>query len=180
MNSVEQIHQLESRIERVLQRLAELRAANASLTAELQAANARAGESVRKLEESERARLAAEQELQDREGKLSQLRTDQEEIEATINRALLQLDELEADQPEPAPSSLAAPAATEAEPAEEQAATATVADAPAAPTVDEPPEPQGQSVAPAEAASEEHPAAAAPAATTEEKPPEEQSPLDIF
>ena len=81
MISVEQIHRLENRIERALGMLAELRETNTSLTSQLQAANAAAEESARKLGESESARLAAEQ-------KLRQLRTDQEEIEATINRTL--------------------------------------------------------------------------------------------
>lgn len=115
MISVEQIHRLENRIERALGMLAELREANASLTSQLQAANAGAEETARKLEESESARLAAEQGLR-------QLRTDQEEIEATINRTLHQLDVLEVDLPDPeadsppAPDVAAAPAA--AEPAE--------------------------------------------------------------
>jgi chromosome segregation ATPase len=163
MISVEQIHHLEARIERVLGMLAELRTANAALTAELQAANAGIEESAGKLEESERARLAAEQKLLDLEGSLHRLRTDQEEIEATINRALHQLDELEVDLPEPPSDSTEATA--------DEAVTAAAAE-PAAATADELPEPDGG----------EQPDAAEPPATTGAEPPpsREGAELDIF
>jgi chromosome segregation ATPase len=132
MISVEQIHHLEARIERVLGTLAELRVANASLTAELQAANAAADESARKLEESERNRHAADQKLLDLEGKLSRLRSDQEEIEATINRTLHQLDELEGGLSEPP----ADPSAMEPEQTADEA-VAVAADGPSEPTAGE-------------------------------------------
>ena len=168
MISVEQIHRLESRIERALGMLAELRETNASLTSQLQAANAGAVEAARKLEESEGARLAAEQ-------KLRQLRTDQEEIEATINRTLHQLDVLEvdlsvpqADSP-PDTDSPPAPAPAESAPAAEVAATPAAAEpAAAAPEQD--------------AAGDEQSDETDATATTEEgaAPSREGAELDIF
>ena len=171
MISVEQIHRLENRIERALGMLAELRETNASLTSQLQAANAGAVETARKLEESESARLAAEQ-------KLRQLRTDQEEIEATINRTLHQLDvlEVELSDPEadsPSPPDVAAPPAA-AEPAADSLAAEPAEPAAAAPEQD--------------AAGEEQSGEADAGSTTEEGPitEEEAAPsregaeLDIF
>ena len=134
MISVEQIHRLENRIERALGMLAELRETNASLTSQLQAANAGAVETARKLEESESARLAAEQ-------RLRQLRTDQEEIEATINRTLHQLDvlEVELSDPEadsPSPPDVAAPPAAAEPPAADSLAAEAAEPAAAAPERD--------------------------------------------
>lgn len=167
MISVEQIHRLENRIERALGMLAELRETNASLTSQLQAANAGAVETARKLEESESARLAAEQMLR-------QLRTDQEEIEATINRTLHQLDVLEVDLTAPETDSPSAPAPAESVPAAEVAATPAAAE-PAA---------ESLAAAPAEpaAAGGEQSDAADGTATTEEEaaPSREGAELDIF
>ncbi len=182
MISVEQIHRLENRIERALGMLAELRETNASLTSQLQAANADAVETARKLEESESARLAAEQ-------KLSQLRTDQEEIEATINRTLHQLEELEVDlsAPEvdspPAPDVAAAPAAAApaahplaGDPAERAAPQQDVA----APQQDAAGEEQSGE-ADAAATTDEGPTTEERATTEEEAPPSrEGAELDIF
>ena len=172
MISVEQIHRLENRIERALGMLAELRETNASLTSQLQAANAGAVETARKLEESESARLAAEQ-------RLRQLRTDQEEIEATINRTLHQLDvlEVELSDPEadsPSPPDVAAPPAA-AEPAAADSLAAEAAEpAAAAPERDAAGEEQSGE-ADAGPATEEGP-------ITEEEaaPSREGAELDIF
>ena len=172
MISVEQIHRLENRIERALGMLAELRETNASLTSQLQAANAGAVETARKLEESENARLAAEQMLR-------QLRTDQEEIEATINRTLHQLDVLEVDLSEPeeesppqADSSLA-PAESAATPAAAEPAADSLAGEPAEPAAAAPVQ---------DAAVEEQSGEADPTATPEEgaAPSREGAELDIF
>ena len=187
MISVEQIHRLENRIERALGMLAELRETNASLTSQLQAANAGAVETARKLEESESARLAAEQMLR-------QLRTDQEEIEATINRTLHQLDVLEVDlsdpeeaasppetDPPPEADSPAAPAAAESVPAAEVAATPVAAEPAADPLAGEPAE--RAAAAPVQDAAVEEPADDAdPTATTEggAAPSREGAELDIF
>ena len=156
MISVDQIHHLEKRVERVLGMLAKSREENTSVAAQLQAAKANAEETTRRLEASESARLAAEQRLLDLEGKLSQLRTDQEEIEATINRTLHQLDE--ADSPP-------APVPAESAPAEGVAAPGPAA-APAA----------------AEERSDETDAAATGEDTTGEEaaPSREGAELDIF
>ena len=185
MISVEQIHRLENRIERALGMLAELRETNASLTSQLQAANAGAVETARKLEESESARLAAEQTLR-------QLRTDQEEIEATINRTLHQLDVLEVDLTAPEADSPPEAESPPAPPAAESVAAAEVAAAPAAA---EPPadslaaEPAKRAVSPPEQATPEQDAggeeqsdAADATATTEEEaaPSREGAELDIF
>ena len=157
MISVDQIHHLEKRVERVLGMLAKSREENTSVAAQLQAAKANAEETARRLEASESARLAAEQRLLDLEGKLSQLRTDQEEIEATINRTLHQLDE--ADSPP-------APVPAESAPAEDVAA----------------PAPAVAPAAAAEERSDETDAAATGEDTTGEEaaPSREGAELDIF
>ena len=187
MISVEQIHRLENRIERALGMLAELRTTNASLTSQLQAANAGAVETARKLEESESARLAAERKLLDLEAKLSQLRTDQEEIEATINRTLHQLDELEIDLSDPEAeasrdaNSPSAPTPAESVPAADVAATAAAAEPAADSLAGEPAE--RAAAAPEPAATGEEPSdEAEAAATTEEEaaPSREGAELDIF
>lgn len=176
MISVEQIHRLENRIERALSMLAELRETNASLTSQLQAANAGAVETARKLEESESARLAAEQMLR-------QLRTDQEEIEATINRTLHQLDVLEVDLSGPETDS--APEAGSS-PAPDVAATPAAAEPAADSLAGEPaerPAPVQDVAAPVQdAAVEEESADADPTATTEQEaaPSREGAELDIF
>lgn len=178
MISVEQIHRLENRIERALGMLAELRETNASLTSQLQAANAGAAETARKLEESESARRAAEQMLR-------QLRTDQEEIEATINRTLQQLDVLEVD--------LSAPEADtpgEADPPPEADSSSAPAEVAAAPAAAEPaadslagePAEQGTAAPEQDAGGEEESAAADATVTTEAEaaPSREGAELDIF
>jgi len=189
MISVDQIHRLESSIERALGMLTELREANASLTSQLQAANAEAAETARKLEESESARLAAEQRLLDLEGKLSQLRTDQEEIEATINRTLHQLDELEVDLSEPEAGSPPAPVPADSEPAADVPGSAA---APAADSLEEEAAvPDAAAVEQAEAAVSEQSDEASPTAISEEDseedtageeeaPRREGAELDIF
>jgi chromosome segregation ATPase len=182
MISVEQIHHLEARIERVLGMLAELRTANAALTAELQAANAGIEESAGKLEESERARLAAEQKLLDLEGSLHRLRTDQEEIEATINRALHQLDELEVDLSEPEAGSPSPTVPAESEPAADAAAMAAPAERAEDSLTGEPSDWDAAAVDQAEAAGEEQSDEADATATTGEEaaPSREGAELDIF
>ena len=184
MISIDQIHRLETRIERVLGMLAELREANDSLASQLQAANANTEETGRKLEESESSRLVAEQRLLDLEGKLSQLRTDQDEIEATINRALHQLDELEVDLSEPGAGSPTPMVPAESEPAADAAAMA----APAERAEDshslagEPSDWDAAAVDQAEVADEEQSAEADATATTGEEaaPSREGAELDIF
>ena len=181
MISVEQIHHLENRIERALGMLAELRETNASLTSQLQAANAGAVETARKLEESESARLAAEQRLLDLEGKLSQLRTDQEEIEATINRTLHQLDELEVDLSDPEADSPPAPTPAASEPVTDVAATPPAAEPAEDSLAGEPT--KRDAVAPdQDAASQEQSDKADARTTTEEEatPSREGAELDIF
>ena len=182
MISVEQIHRLENRIERALGMLAELREANASLASQLQAANAGAAETARKLEESESARLAAEQKLLELEGKLSQLRTDQEEIEATINRTLHQLDELEVDLSDPEAGTPSAPAPAESEPAADVATTAAAAEPAEDPLAGEPADRDAAAAEQTAAAGEEQPDEADATATTGEEatPSREGAELDIF
>ena len=176
MISVEQIHRLENRIERALGMLAELRETNASLTSQLQAANAGAVETARKLEESESARLAAEQ-------RLRQLRTDQEEIEATINRTLHQLDVLEVelsdpDADSPSPPDVAAPPVA-AEPAADSLAAEPAEPAAAAPQQDAGEEQSGE--ADAGLTTEEGPITEERTTTEEEAAPSrEGAELDIF
>lgn len=160
MISVEQVHRLETRIERVLRLLAELRGEKASLTTALQAANAGLEESARKLEESERARQATEE-------KLRQFRTNQAEIEEPLNRMLHQLDEFEGEQAEAPPDP---PAAAEdaAEP-EAQAASAA-ADAPAEAGAEPGAETSSAPAAEADAAAE----------GAEQPPKQKDEELDIF
>lgn len=172
MISVEQVHRLETRIERVLRMLAELRDEKASLTTELQAANASLEESARKLEESERARHATEE-------KLRQFRTNQAEIEEPLNRMLHQLDEFEGEQPE-APQDSPAAADDAAEPEPEPTAAQTVAAAAGEPAAAEAaPAAEADAGAETEAAAE---AGAADPATDGEQPPpnREGAELDIF
>ena len=182
MISVDQIHRLETRIERVLGMLAELREANDSLASQLQAANANTEETGRKLEESESSRLVAEQKLLDLEGKLSQLRTDQEEIEATINRALHQLDELEVDLSEPEAGSPSPTVPAESEPAADAAAMAAAAERTEDSQAGEPSAWDAAAVDQAEAAGEEQSNEADATATTGEEaaPSREGAELDIF
>jgi chromosome segregation ATPase len=182
MISVDQIHRLETRIERVLGMLAELRAANDSLASQLQAANANTEETGRKLEESESSRLVAEQRLLDLEGKLSRLRTDQEEIEATINRALHQLDELEVDLSEPEAGSPSPTVPAESEPAADAAAMAAPAERAEDSLAGEPSDWNAAAVDQAEAAGEEQSDEADATATTGEEaaPSREGAELDIF
>lgn len=167
MISVEQVHRLETRIERVLRMLAELRDEKASLTTALQAANASLDESNRKLEESERARHATEE-------KLRQFRTNQAEIEEPLNRMLHQLDEFEGEQPEaPQDSPAAADDDDAAKPEPEPAAAQTVAAAADEPAAAEAPAVEADAGAEAEAA--------APATDGEQPPPNrEGAELDIF
>ena len=180
MISVEQIHRLENRIERALGMLAELRQTNASLSSQLQAANAGAVETARKLEESESARRAAEQ-------KLSQLRTDQEEIEATINRTLHQLDVLEIDLSDPAADSPpesgspSTPGPADSAPAAEVAAAPAAAE-PAADSLAAEPAERAAAAPEQDGGGEERSDAADAAATGEAEaaPSREGAELDIF
>lgn len=160
MISVEQVHRLETRIERVLRMLAELRDENASLTTELQAANASLEESDRKVAESERARHATEE-------KLRQIRTNQAEIEEPLNRMLHQLDEFEGEQPEapqdsPAEADAAEP---EPEPAVAQAVTAEADETAAVSEADAAPAAEAEAATETDAATEADTATEANAAT---------------
>ena len=95
MSTVEQIHHLESRVDRLLAVLRESRSDNDSLRGELAATEERAADLDRRLAESETARLEADRRGDDLQQRLSALQAEQEEIEATINRTLAQLGNLE-------------------------------------------------------------------------------------
>jgi chromosome segregation ATPase len=95
MSTVEQIHHLESRVDRLLAVLRESRSDNDSLRGELAATEERAADLDRRLAESETARQEADRRGDDLQQRLSALQAEQEEIEATINRTLAQLGNLE-------------------------------------------------------------------------------------
>ena len=142
MITVDQIRNLESKVERLLGVLEELRAANATLSAELEAARAAAAESASQLEEAESSRQAAAQKLQDLEELLGQFRSDQEEIEASFNRTLHHLDALDE------PASDGAEAKLAEEPAGEQS-QAEPDDDQTEPTAEEPESADRQDAKPA-------------------------------
>ena len=141
MIDVDQVHQLEARIERLLQMLAELREQKAALAGELETAAAGAADTARELKASEQAREAAERKVAELEGQLSQLHTNQAELAEPLSRMLQQLDEFDGVEPDAAPE-----AAAEEPAAADEAATADEANEPAA--ADQPAEPD----APAEEA----------------------------
>ncbi len=91
MSTVEQIHHLETHVERILVLVRDLRSANASLREEVAASEERSAELQSRLSASERAREESDRKRQDLEERLSHLRSEQEEIAATINRTLEQL-----------------------------------------------------------------------------------------
>lgn len=95
MSTVEQIHNLEHRIDRLLTTLRELRTANDSLRGELAAGEERAAGLERQLADSESARRDAERNGEQLQQQLSHLQAEHEEIEATINRTLDQLGKLD-------------------------------------------------------------------------------------
>ena len=94
MSTVEQIHHLETRVDRLLATLRELRSDNDSLRGDLAATEERASELERRLTASESARQEAQQRGDDLEQRLTSLHTEHEEIEATITRTLDQLGKL--------------------------------------------------------------------------------------
>lgn len=95
MSTVEQIHHLETHIERVLFLVRDLRSANASLREEVTASEGRSAELQSRLSASESAREESDRKRQELEERLSHLRSEQEEIAATINRTLEQLGRLD-------------------------------------------------------------------------------------
>ena len=123
MSTVEQIHHLESRVDRLLAVLRESRSDNDSLRGELAATEERAADLDRRLAESEAARQEADRRGDDLQQRLSALQAEQEEIEATINRTLAQLGNLEigtSGEPD-ADAGAEAESATGAEPAGDDA-----------------------------------------------------------
>lgn len=88
MTSLDQIHALDRKIQHVMETLNGLRRTNDELTAALRDAEGR-------VTATEQARIAAEQKSRRLEEELGRLHTDREEIEATINRTLMHLDQLE-------------------------------------------------------------------------------------
>ncbi|MCY4483070.1 MAG: hypothetical protein OXC12_09365 [Spirochaetaceae bacterium] len=99
MSTVEQIHHLVTRVDRLLTTLREFRSDNASLRGELASTEERASELERQLATSESARQEAEQRGADLQQRLTNLHAEQEEIEATITRTLDQLGKLEIGAP---------------------------------------------------------------------------------
>ncbi len=95
MSTVEQIHHLESRVDRLLITLRELRTAHDALRGESAACEQRAAELESRLAVSENARQEADRRGDGLEQRLSHLQAEHEEIEATITRTLDQLGRLE-------------------------------------------------------------------------------------
>lgn len=95
MSTVEQIHHLESRVDRLLVTLRELRTAHDALRGELAACEQRAAELESRLAVSENARQEADRRGDGLEQRLSHLQAEHEEIEATIARTLDQLGRLD-------------------------------------------------------------------------------------
>ena len=95
MSTVEQIHHLESRVDRLLVTLRELRTAHDALGGELAACEQRAAELESRLAVSENARQEADRRGDGLEQRLSHLQAEHEEIEATIARTLDQLGRLD-------------------------------------------------------------------------------------
>ena len=122
MSTVEQIHHLETRVDRLLNTLREFRSDNASLRGELASTEERASELEHQLATSESARQEAEQRGADLQQRVTNLRAEQEEIEATITRTLDQLGKLEIGAPGDTDgdnAADAAPVAPEPAPAED-------------------------------------------------------------
>ena len=92
---VECIRDLETKIERLLNLMTELRATNDALNNKLAKAESIADEVVNKLEKTETARRISDEKSQRAEKKLDKYQSDQQQIEATISRALHQLDEFD-------------------------------------------------------------------------------------
>lgn len=95
MSTVEQIHLLETRVDRLLGSLRELRSDNDSLRGDLAASEERAAELERRLAASETAHREADSRGDELQQRLSHLHAEHEEIEATITRTLDQLGKLE-------------------------------------------------------------------------------------
>ena len=95
MSTVKQIHHLESRVDRLLATLRELRSDNESLRGGLAASEQRAAEMERQLSASESAHEEAARRGDELEQRLTDLHAEHEEIEATIARTLDQLGKLE-------------------------------------------------------------------------------------
>jgi DNA repair exonuclease SbcCD ATPase subunit len=95
MSTVEQIHHLETRVDRLLVTLRKLRTAHDSLRAQLAASEERAAELESRLAVSENARQEADRRGDGLEQRLSHLQAEHEEIEATIARTLDQLGRLD-------------------------------------------------------------------------------------
>ena len=95
MSTVEQIHHLEARVDRLLGTLRELRSDNDSLRDGLAASEERAAGLDRRLAASETAREEAQRRGDELEQRLNHLHAEHEEIEATITRTLDQLGKLE-------------------------------------------------------------------------------------
>jgi chromosome segregation ATPase len=95
MSTVEQIHHLETRVDRLLVTLRELRAAHDSLRSQLASSEERAADLESRLAASESARQDADRRGDELEQRLNHLHAEQEEIEATITRTLDQLGKLE-------------------------------------------------------------------------------------
>lgn len=168
MIDVDQVHQLEARIERLLQMLAELRERKAALAGELETATAGAADTARELKASEQAREAAERKVAELEGQLSQLHTNQAELAEPLSRMLQQLDEFDGGEPD-----AAAEAAADEAAAADESDESDVADEPAA--ADQPAEPEtpaeeaepAEEGEPTEEAEAAEPEAAEPAAADE-------------
>lgn len=92
---VERVRELETKIERLVSLMTELRSTNEVLDNKLRKAESLADELSNKLEKSETARQTSEQNFQRVEKKLEKYQSDQQQIEATISRALDQLDGFE-------------------------------------------------------------------------------------
>lgn len=114
MSTVEQIHHLETRIDRILITIRELRTANDSLRGDLAASQERTAELERQLSTSESARQDADRRGDELEQRLSHLHAEQEEIEATITRTLDQLGKIEIGATEPVGDEADTPSAAEA------------------------------------------------------------------
>ena len=168
MIDVDQVHQLEARIERLLQMLAELREQKAALAGELETAIAGAADTARELKASEQGREAAERKVAELEGQLSQLHTNQAELAEPLSRMLQQLDEFDGGEPdaaqEAAAEEQAAPAAADESDAADEPAAADQPAAPEAPAEEAEPAEEGEAAEEAEAA---EPEAAEPAAADE-------------
>ena len=95
MSTVDQIHHLEARVDRLLVMLRNLRTDNDSLRGDLAASEERGADLERRLAASDSARQDADRRGDELEQRLSHLHAEHEEIEATITRTLDQLGKLE-------------------------------------------------------------------------------------